>query len=102
MSKKINPNYGQAVLKPIDESESTFGNIVLPDLGNTKAGKAIIIDIAPIYNFNLGTFVESKFKIGDTVLFPLMGCQKITLDREDFLICSVSDLPASIVEQEEK
>jgi len=101
MSKKLVPNHGQAILKPIEEGEQSYGNIIIPDLGNSKSMQAIVVDIAPIYNFNMGTFAPMKFKIGDVVLFPSMGSQKVTLDREDFYVCSITDIPASIETIEE-
>jgi chaperonin GroES len=96
MSKKLNPNFGHAVLKPVEDGEQLFGNIVMPDMGNEKGRLAIVEAIEPIYNFNLGTFVESKFKIGDTVLYPPMGGQRITIDREEYIVVSVTDLLASV------
>lgn len=96
MSKKLDPGYGYAVLKPVEDGEQMYGNIVLPDMGNEKGKLAIIESIEPIYNFNLGTFVESKFKPGDTVLYPPMGGQRIKLDNEEYLVLSVTDLLASV------
>lgn len=100
MSKKsLVPNWGQAILKPVEEGEKSYGNIVVPDTGQTKLSQAHIVDIAPIYNFNLGVEVPSKFQIGDLVLIPPMGAQKHTLDREEYYICGVTDLLASIKEE---
>jgi chaperonin GroES len=96
MNKKINPNYGQVVLKPLEEGEQNFGGIVIPDMGQETSRMGTIIEISPIYNFNLGTFVESKFKVGDLVMFaPLGGC-KVKVDGEDYIIISLTDLLASI------
>jgi co-chaperonin GroES (HSP10) len=98
MNKKINPNYGQAVLRPLEEGEQNFGGIVIPDMGQETSRMGTIVEISPIYNFNLGTFVESKFKVGDLVMFPPMGGVKVKVDGEDFIIASVSDLLASVTE----
>ena len=96
MSKQLKPNRGQAILKPIEETEQTYGNIIIPDMGNTKAAQAVIVSMCPIYNFNMGVEVPSIFNVGDTVLFPSMGSQKVTLDREDYFICGIQDILASI------
>lgn len=96
MSKKLDPGYGYAVLKPLEDGEQMYGNIVLPDMGNEKGRLAVIESIEPIYNFNLGTFVESKFKVGDTILFSPMSGSKYQLDGEDFIVISVTDLLAAI------
>lgn len=96
MNKKLNPNWGQAVLKPFEEGETTFGNIIIPDMGQETSRMATIISISPIYNFNLGTLVDSQFKEGDTVIYPPMGGVKVKVDGIDYIIASVTDLLASI------
>ena len=99
MGKFLKPNFGQAVLKPFEEGEKTFGNIIIPDMGKETAKIATILAIAPIYNFNRGELVESVFKVGDTVILPPMGAQKVTVDKIDYLIVSVNDLLSSIEEE---
>lgn len=96
-TKRLFPNYGQVILKPLEEGERTYNQIIIPDLENSKLLQGIIVDIAPIYNFNLGQEVPCKFKVGDTVLIPPMGSQKVKMDGEDFIICGIVDLPASII-----
>lgn len=99
MSKKLKPNWGQAILKPIEEGEKTYGAIIVPDLENSKLLQGIILDITPIYNFNLGQEVPCLFERGDIVLIPPMGSQKVKLDGEEYIICGITDLPASIIEE---
>ena len=98
MSKKITPNYGYAVLKPKEEGEQMNGGIVIPDMGQEKGRLAIVDSISPIYNFNLGEFAPTIYKVGDLVVFPPMGGQKVTLDGDDYIIVSITDLAAKIEE----
>lgn len=99
MSKRLKPNYGNAILKPIETGETKYNAIIIPDIGNEKLIRATIVDIAPIYNFNLGTLVPSIFNIGDIVVVPPMGSQRVILDREEYIICAVNDLAASVIEE---
>ena len=99
MAKILRPNYGQAVLRPLDEGEQTFGNIIIPDMGKETAKMGTILAIAPIYNFNRGELVPSIFKIGDLVILPPMGAQKVTVDKIDYLLVSTNDLLSSIEEE---
>lgn len=96
MNKKLVPNYGQAILKPVEETEQRYNNIIIPDIGNQKLTQAEIIDITAIYNFNLGEFAPLMFKIGDLVVIPPMGSQRVIVDKEEYLICSITDLLAKI------
>ena len=98
MSKLI-PNFGQAILRPLEESEQKHGAIIIPNIGDSKPMQARIESISPTYNFQLGIEVPSKFVEGDLVLYPALGAQKVTVDREDFIICSVQDLLAKIEEE---
>lgn len=101
MSKQLNPNRGYAILKPLEEHEQTYGRIIIPDVGETKSSQATIVRFSPTYNYNLGVEVECLFSVGDVVLYPAMGSQKQTLDGEDFIICAITDLLASITETDE-
>ncbi len=96
MNRKLNPNYGQAVLKPIENGERTHGNIIIPDMGQETSRMGTIVAISPIYNFNQDSFIESKYKIGDLVVFPPMGGVIVKVDGEEFIIASVTDLLTSI------
>ena len=99
MAKFLRPNYGQAVLIPLEEGEQTFGNIIIPDMGKETAKMGTIVAIAPIYNFNKGELVPPLFKKGDLVILPPMGAQKVTVDKVDYLVVSTNDLLSSIEEE---
>lgn len=96
MSKKLTPNHGYAVLSSIEGEESTYGNIIIPDMGKETGQLATVISIADIYNFNTGELVKSKFKAGDIVLFPPMGGQRVKVDGKEFLVVSITDLLVKI------
>lgn len=97
MSKVIpTPNKGMAVLQALEESEQKYGNIVVPNIAENSAFQAKIVAIKDIYNFNRGETVPSEFKVGDIVLYPSMGATKVKVDREEYIICGVQDLLASI------
>ena len=45
MSKTLQPSNDRILLKPIDEGEKTYGNIVIPDMGKEKPelGKVLAV-----------------------------------------------------------
>ncbi len=90
------PNKGMAVLQALEESEQRHGAIIIPNVGEHQGFQGKIIAIKDIYNFNRGEFVPSEFKIGDIVVYPSLGSTKIKVDREEYIICGVQDLLASI------
>ena len=96
MSKKITPINGYVVLKPVEETEQTFGNIVIPDLGKERPEMGKVVDVSPTYNYHTDKNVESVLHPGDLVLIPKMGSQRIVIDGEDYYICKETDVLAII------
>lgn len=96
MSKTITPINGYVVLKPVEETEQTFGNIVIPDLGKERPEMGLVVETSPTFNYHTGDFVEPTVAKGDTVLIPKLGSQRVVIDGEDYYICKESDIIAII------
>ena len=96
MSKKITPINGYVVLKPVEEKEEMFGNIIIPDLGKERPEMGKVVDASPTYNFHTDKNVESILSPGDIVLIPKLGSQRIVIEGEDFYICRETEILAII------
>ncbi len=96
MSKKITPINGYVVLKPVEEAEQTFGNIVIPDLGKERPEMGKVVDASPTFNYHRGEMVQPTVDTGDIVLIPKLGSQRVVIDGEDYYICKESDIIAII------
>lgn len=83
---KLTPLNGFIILKPVEEQEQTAGNIIIPDLGKEKPEMGEVVVTSPNYNFHTDTYIESKLAVGDKVLIPKLGAQKITVEGEDYYI----------------
>ena len=94
---KLNPKNGFAVLKPVEEQEQTYGQIVIPDLGKERPEMGEVIAVSPTYNWHRGEFVDSQFQIGQKVLIPKMGTMKITVEGEDYFITKDTEI-LSVIE----
>jgi len=92
----IKPVNGTIIIKPIDETEKTVGNIILPDLGKEKAQVGEVIAISGTYNFHSDKWVAPDVEVGDVVFIPAMGGQKISLDYEEYIACKWQDIIAVI------
>jgi len=93
----LKPKNGFAVLKPIEEQEQTYGNIVIPDLGKERPEMGEIIAVSETYNWHRGEYVQSQFEVGQRVLIPKMGTMKITVKGEDYFITKDTEI-LSVVE----
>ncbi len=96
MSKQIIPINGYVVLKPVEEAEQTFGNIVIPDLGKERPEMGKVVESSPTYNYHTDQEVDSALKPGDIVLIPKLGSQRIVIEGEDYYICKETDILAII------
>ena len=93
---KIKPLHNHVVIKQQDETETMYGNIVVPDLGKEKPLMGTIIATGPgIINLN-GVLIPNTVEVGQTVIFPAFGGQKITVDGEEYVVCKEQDLIAAL------
>jgi len=94
---KLNPKNGFAVLKPVEEQEQTYGNIVIPDLGKERPEMGEVIAVSQTYNWHRGEYVDSQFQVGQKVLIPKMGTMKISVGGEDYFLTKDTEI-LSVIE----
>ena len=93
---KLHPLNGYLILRPIEEDEQTYGNIVIPDLGKERPEMGKVVASSNVYNYNTDKLVISTLEEGEIVLIPKLGSQRIVVDGEDYYICKESDIFAVI------
>ena len=88
---------GDKVVVEREESEGrTAGGIVLPDSAKDKPSRGTIISVGTGKLLDDGTRGEMQVKKGDRVLFTSYAPETITIDDEEFLLMSESDILAVI------
>ena len=93
---KLKPLNGYIVLRPIEEEEQTYGNIVIPDLGKERPELGEVVALSQTYNYNSDKFVKSNLAVGDKVLIPKMGSVRITVESDEYFICKEQDIYSKI------
>ena len=93
---KLQPLNGYIVLKPIEEDEQMYGNIVIPDLGKERPELGEVIATSTTYNFHSDKEILSALSVGDKVLIPKLGSVRISVDSEDYYICKEQDIYSKI------
>ena len=78
--------FNAVIVKQIEQDESTYGNIVVPDMGKDKNLRGEVISVGPGYYSAMGHFIETIVKVGDEVLLPSMGATKMDYDGEEYLM----------------
>ena len=51
---KLTPLNGHVILKPIEEQEQTYGNIVIPDMGKERPEIGEVVEVSDTYNCHTG------------------------------------------------
>lgn len=93
---KLTPLNGYLVLKPIEETEQTYGNIVIPDLGKEKPEMGEVVATSGTYNYNSDSLVPSNLQVGDKVLIPKLGSLRITVEGDEYYIVKEQDVYSKI------
>ena len=78
--------YNAVIVKPIEAEETSYGGIIVPDLGNEKNKLAEVVAVGSGYYSLTGTFLETILKVGDVVVLPTMGFSKLEYEGEEYWI----------------
>lgn len=92
---KLTPLGDKVVLKAIKEEEKTKSGIILTGEAKEKPQQAEVIAVGPGGIVD-GEEVKMQVKIGDTVIYSKYSGTEVTLEDEDFIIVSQSDILAIV------
>lgn len=100
MSKALTPFNDRVIIKPIEEDEQMYGNIVIPDLGKERPEMGEVIAVGPGRQTEFGQFIRVNAKVGDIVLIPKIGSIRIDFEGEEYFITADKEILASIKQKE--
>ena len=101
MSKTLIPQNDRVLVKPIDEGEQMYGNIVIPDMGKEKPEMGEVISIGPGRTSEFGHYISVKAKVGDIVLVPKIGTLRIDFEGDEYYIVQDKEILATVKETED-
>jgi chaperonin GroES len=76
--------FNNVIVKPQEEEEKTFGNIVVPDLGKEKGLRGTIVSVGPGTHSLTGEFIETTLKVGQKVILPPIGPVKVEEEGQEY------------------
>ena len=88
--------FDAVIVKPQESEETTFGNIIVPDLGKEKNETATVIAVGPGKYSVTGNFIPTTVKVGDRVELPTMGFTKFPFDNEEYYVGPENQILARI------
>jgi chaperonin GroES len=88
----ITPLADRVLIKPIEENESKFGNIIIPDMGKERPDFGLVLAVGPGRYDNNGNLVPMRIEVGQKVITPKYGANTIELGGEEYILAAESDI----------
>tara|TARA_B100000902_G_scaffold400040_1_gene474919 strand:+ start:447 stop:806 length:360 start_codon:yes stop_codon:yes gene_type:complete len=84
--KKLEALFDAVIVKPIENEETLYGNIIVPDMGKEKNefGEVVAVGFGR-YTLN-GNLIPMQLKVGDLVVLPTQGFTKLPFDGEEYYV----------------
>jgi|SRR6056300_1039696 len=99
--KQLIPTNDRILLKPVDEGEQMYGNIVVPDMGKEKPELGKVLAIGPGRMTEHGQLmIVRTCKVGDLVMVPKIGTLRVDFEGEEYYIAQDREILAVIKESD--
>ena len=92
--------FDAVIVKPIEAEETTFGNIIVPDLGKEKNEMGTVMAVGPGKQTITGEFISTNIKVGDIVVLPTMGFTKLPYNGDEYYVGPENQILARVNKQE--
>ena len=99
--KVLEPQNDRVLIKPIEEDEQMYGNIVIPDMGKERPEMGEVIGVGPGRESEFGQYIRVNAKVGDVVLVPKIGSLRIEFEGQEYYITQDREILATVKETEE-
>ena len=88
----IRPLHDRLVVRRLEEETTSAGGIVLPDSAAEKPSQGEVLAAGPGKLLDDGKIQKLDVKVGDKVIFGQYGGSTFTLDGDELLILSESEI----------
>ena len=86
------PLHDRVAVQRIDSDEKTAGGIIIPDTAKEKPMEGKVVAVGPGVRGEDGKLCPLDVEVGDRVLFGKWSGTEVTLDENDVMIMSESDI----------
>tara|TARA_R100000426_G_scaffold2962_1_gene5054 strand:- start:295 stop:672 length:378 start_codon:yes stop_codon:yes gene_type:complete len=93
--------FNAVIVKPFESEETTYGNIIVPDLGKEKNEFGEVVAVGPGMHTQTGTFINTTLKVGDRVVLPTMGFTKLPYNGEEYYVGPENQILAKVNKSED-
>ena len=78
--------FDAVIVKPHEIEESTYGSIIVPDIGKDRNEHGTVIAVGPGKPTITGEFIPTTIKAGDDVILPTIGFSKLQHEGDEYYI----------------
>lgn len=93
--------FDAVIVKPQEVEETTYGSIIVPDIGKDRNEHGTVIAVGPGRPTQMGGFIETTVKPGDKVILPTVGFTKLQHEGDEYYIGPENQILAKINEKVE-
>ena len=93
----LKPLGDRLIVEVLEEEETTFSGIVLPDTAKEKPQRGRVLAVGPGSRDDNAKFVAMDLAEGDEIVFSKYGGTEIRVGTEEYLILRESDVLAKVV-----
>ncbi|HEX6971962.1 MAG TPA: co-chaperone GroES [Limnochordia bacterium] len=92
----LKPLDDRVVVEPLEQEERTAGGIVIPDTAKEKPQQGRVIAVGPGRYGKTGKRIAMSVQAGQRVLFARYAGTEVTVDGNEYLVLSESDILAIV------
>ena len=88
--------FDAVIVKPQEVEETTYGSIIVPDIGKDRNEHGTVIAVGPGRPTQMGGFIETTVKPGDKGILPTVGFTKLQHEGDEYYIGPENQILAKI------
>ena len=96
---KLEPLYNAVIVKHMETEETSYGGIIVPDLGNEKNKLGKVVAVGDGYYSVTGHYIETVLNVGDIIILPTMGFSKLEHEGEEYWIGPENQVLGKLVDE---
>jgi chaperonin GroES len=93
----LKPLGDRLIVEVLDEEETTFSGIVLPDPAKEQPQRGRVLAVGPGSRDDDGKFVAMDLDEGDEIVYSNYGGTEIKVGTDEYLLLRESDVLAKVV-----
>ena len=95
----LKAKFDAVIVKPLEDQETTYGSIIVPDLDKDRNIHGEVIAVGPGKYSVTGEFLPTT-QVGEIVILPTMGFTKLEHNGEEYFIGAENQILAEVIKEE--